>query len=451
LEVGVSGGFALLTPDLHVKAIYPDSGSITAVEHRGADVERRLYLEDRGVGTLAVLRRNPWFPFVRYGPGLLLILVPVGTVLLVGYMRRLQYRLRIVHAAGMERLEAGGYGLMVLDARGRVRWRGPGLAEKVRADRRSASSLRELATLEPSLADWCREVVEERPARRRTSTVALEGADAARQATVSMSPVVIGSSHDPHWILSLDESGGATERAWPMMAQRIAHAVKNPLTHMLLTVQRLQVEYRERAPAVASRLDPYADRIQDGIGQLRRLTSSFLKLVDLAEPELEETDVEDMVNDLAEQFRAQLPHDIQLRVEVGERPPKARLDREQVQVALDNLCTNAVNALESGGTITLSVGAVRGVRLDGSSVPEDFVQIEVMDTGKGITADAGDSIFEPGFTTAEDGSGLGLAIVRKIVADHRGRVSFESEKGVGTVFTVQLPVSGPSPAGEEQA
>lgn len=450
LEFEAPGGFALLHPDLEIKATF-QGGSVSGVQQRGPFLPPKLVIQGQNQAMTATLRPNPWFLFVRYGPGLLAVLLPLGAGLLLVHLRRLHYRLRVVHAAGMEALEASGRGLMVLDAQGRIRWRGPGLVAGQSDDRRPPAHLDELARVEPSLARWCREVSQARPARSRSASLALAVRGDPCPESVSMSPVVIGSTRDPHWIVRFDEADRASGRGWPMMAQRIAHAVKNPLTHMLLTVQRLQVEYRERAPAVAGRLDPYADRIQDGIGQLRRLTSSFLKLVDLADPELEDTDLGSLVEGFAETFRAQLPPDIRMHLEIGDEISLARVDREQIHVALDNLAVNAVNALESGGTITLGVAAVSRVRLGASRGPRDFVQIEVMDTGKGVPADAQARVFEPGFTTEEDGSGLGLAIVRKIVEDHDGHISLQSEVGVGTVFTIHLPVAGPMTVEGERA
>jgi two-component system nitrogen regulation sensor histidine kinase NtrY len=330
---------------------------------------------------------------------------------------------------------------MVLDDRGRIRWRGSGSRDALGEAWDTASNLDELATGAPSLAAWCRDATRAVPARARRAEIPLGRRAGARRETVSLTPVFIGAASDPHWIVRLEAPADASERAWRMMAQRIAHAVKNPLTHMLLTVQRLQTEYRERAPAVASRLDPYADRIQDGVGQLRRLTSSFLKLVDLAEPELRPTDLGQVLAEFATQTRGRLPHDIQLRLEVEGEVPSAPIDREQVHVALDNLVTNAVNALEAGGTITLALSPAPGPGPAPGGEAGDYVQVEVMDTGKGIAPDDRVHIFEPGYSTAEDGSGLGLAIVRKIVADHGGHVSVDSEVGVGSVFTLLFPVA----------
>jgi nitrogen-specific signal transduction histidine kinase len=441
-------GFALLDPELHVKAVFP-RGSITGIQDRGPGLRPRIFIEAEGQALDATLQSNPWFLPIRYGPPGLAIALCIGGVFVITYAQRFRSRYRLMYAVGVESLEAKGRGLMVLDGRGSIRWRGPGLAWTSDRTERDVSSLSGLSAHEPELVAWCRQNMRVRPPRTRTGSISLRQTAGAEHADVSMTPVVIGSTHDPHWIVRIAGSGHASQEAWPMMAQRITHAVKNPLTHMLLTVQRLQAEYRERAPAVASRLDPYSERIQDGIGQLRRLTTSFLKLVDLAEPELEETDLASLVTDFGERFRAHLPPDIRLRVETAGEAPTARVDREQIEVALDNLVTNAVDALEAGGTITLTVALAPGVRLDGDSSARDYVQIEVMDVGKGIPTEARERLFEPGYSTSEDGSGLGLAIVKKIVTDHEGRISLDSDVGVGTVFTLLIPQTGPGQQREE--
>jgi signal transduction histidine kinase len=441
-------GFALFDARLHVKAVVA-GGEMTGVQYRGLMRPAHLLYDSDGLARVATLQPNPWFLVVRFGPGALAVLLPLGAWFLVTHLRRLGYRIRVVHAAGMEALDAGGLGVLVLDVRGRVRWRGSGAGQALGPGGGRASDLDDLATASPELASYCQGLLAADPARGRTEGVTLRRANGGGALRLSARPVIIGSAGDPHWLVRIDggeaPSNGAA-RTWPMFAQRIAHSIKNPLTHMLLTVQRLQTEYRERAPAVADRLDPYAERIQDGIGQLRRLTSSFLKLVDLASPELEAVDPARLVQEYAEHERARLPPDIRLTVYAADDLPPACVDQDQIRLALDNLVTNAVNALDAGGTITLTVTPVLGVDLDGGGCPGDYVQIEVLDTGKGLSADLVDRAFEVGFTTSEDGSGLGLAIVRKIVADHGGLITLQSTPGVGTSVTIHLPIAGPVPA-----
>jgi signal transduction histidine kinase len=112
--------------------------------------------------------------------------------------------------------------------------------------------------------------------------------------------------------------------------------------------------------------------------------------------------------------------------------PEVWVDAEKIRQVLLNLCSNAIEAMPSGGTLTLKADAE----------PHN-VKLEIIDTGSGIPP--GFDVFEPFATTKEKGTGLGLMIVRQILAAHHGSVSYESEVGKGTKFRVVLPLG---PAGD---
>jgi signal transduction histidine kinase len=228
------------------------------------------------------------------------------------------------------------------------------------------------------------------------------------------------------------------------MAQRVAHRLKNSLSHMLLTIQRLQAEYHDRAPAISNRLDVYSERIQDGIGQLRRETSNLLKLVDVDEPDLAPTDLNLLVSELALRVRKRIPPDVRLVTDLAPTLPHVVVDREQVEEALENLIANAVNATQVGGTVTVTTADGTNLPLAGDGAANDFVWVEVLDTGDGVRSEVEERLFDPGVSSHKDGTGLGLSIVRKIARDHGGEVVFHSEAGVGSVFTLRLPRNGPS-------
>lgn len=213
---------------------------------------------------------------------------------------------------------------------------------------------------------------------------------------------------------------------------------------MLLTLQQLQMEYREGAPAIANRLDRYATRIEDRIGQLRQLTSNFLKFVNVEEPNLVEANLTELVERFAAELRRSLPPDIQLTLKSQSGLPMVRIDPEQIHALLDNLTANAINAMPDGGVITISTSLTHAPGDDSNT----HMMLELLDTGAGMDPDVASRIFEPGFTTAEEGSGLGLAIVKKIVDDHDRIVTVESELGTGSVFSVCLPLVKHSPAAE---
>jgi signal transduction histidine kinase len=114
--------------------------------------------------------------------------------------------------------------------------------------------------------------------------------------------------------------------------------------------------------------------------------------------------------------------------------PQASVDPRTFERVLVNLISNALEAMEDGGTISVSVGMAEDGR-------KDQLELKVADTGPGIPADQIDRIFDPFFTTKKDGTGLGLAISRRIMTAHRGTIQVESFPDAGTVFTIRLPAA----------
>jgi signal transduction histidine kinase len=122
--------------------------------------------------------------------------------------------------------------------------------------------------------------------------------------------------------------------------------------------------------------------------------------------------------------------------------PTIRGDAEHIYQAFLNLLANALEAMGTGGHLTLRAGWSddRDWLPSSRRAPERSVKVEIGDTGTGISSSETDKIFNPFFTTKEGGTGLGLALVHKIIEDHGGSITFRSSAGVGTTFTLLLPV-----------
>ena len=249
------------------------------------------------------------------------------------------------------------------------------------------------------------------------------------------------------WVLTLEPERDQfrDHRAWGLMTRRIAHDLKNPLTSILLTLQRLQMEYRDRAPDLADDLDPYTTRIEERIEYLRRMTKNVMKFMDVEEPAFSKTDLNAFLNAQVENLRRGLPPDITLDCKFAGDLSPVQVDTEQMQSVLDNLVANAVEAMPDGGKITLATFMERNLRISAETGPTDYVILEVMDTGTGMTSAEREQVFEPGFTTSETGTGLGLAIVKKIIRDHEGEIEIQSEVDTGSVFCIYLPTAADAP------
>ena len=256
------------------------------------------------------------------------------------------------------------------------------------------------------------------------------------------SPISVRPRKRTHWLVELNsqitQGESPIDPAWALMIQRMAHDLKNPLTSILLIQQRLQIEYRKNAPALASTLDPYIEQTIKSVGHLRRITTDFLKLIDAEERQRVETDVTRFVLDQADFLSSITPPDISLEIEPTDGLPQIYLDRDQIRSVLENLVSNAVNAMMDGGVITISAHLATDMLFPEEVHAQDYVVLSVRDTGIGMDEEIRQRALEPGFTET-DGTGVGLTIVRKIVADHDGRLEIESEPGTGSTFSIFFP------------
>jgi two-component system nitrogen regulation sensor histidine kinase NtrY len=373
----------------------------------------------------------------RYGPwaawGLGLIgLMGLGRG---GYV--LARRLRRAERTRTRVLEASEDGLLLVGPEGTIEYEN----ESARAYlERDGSAANDLSRAAPALASLIEGASPAGPPQERTLPLEVPGQNRPLQAHA----VPLSEDGRPHWLIRLRDPAAPSEdsyRAWGLMARRVAHDLKNPLTSMLLTLQRLQMEYRDRAPDVADDLDVYTARIEERIEHLRRMTKNFMKFIGAETSALHRTDFNAFLREQAPLLRTGLPPDIRLTLKLDADVPPVNLDAEQIQSALENLVANAVNALPDGGQITLSTHLERRLRFDPDAPARDFAVLEVLDTGEGMDTEPLDRLFEPGFTTREEGTGLGLAIVQKIVSDHRGHLEVESEVGVGTAVSLYFPVA----------
>lgn len=218
--------------------------------------------------------------------------------------------------------------------------------------------------------------------------------------------------------------------AWQEVARRMAHEVKNPLTPIQLTAQRLLRKERE------GRLDPEsvregAETILGEVGSLARLVDSFSRFARLPQPQFAPVDARDLVQQVVALYQPNHPG-VQWRIDLPETPLTATWDGDMVKRALINYVDNALGALGADH------GEARGhVRIALQEVG-DRARLTVEDDGPGVPPEQRERLFEPAFTTKRKGSGLGLAIVRRIAQDHGGEAA-HAPLPQGSRFTLDLP------------
>jgi two-component system nitrogen regulation sensor histidine kinase NtrY len=218
--------------------------------------------------------------------------------------------------------------------------------------------------------------------------------------------------------------------AWREVARRIAHEIKNPLTPIQLSAQRLRRKYHELAEGDGSVFDECTRTIIQQVDHMKSLVNEFSRFARLPRAKLEPCSLYEIVEEGLGLYRHNFSS-ISFHLEKDDDMPALRLDRDQFRQVIINLIENSVHA----------IGRERGeisIRLSYDSALK-IARLECADTGHGIAPENRQRVFEPYYSTKEKGTGLGLAIVSSIIADHNGFIRVRGNEPRGTVFTVELP------------
>lgn len=220
--------------------------------------------------------------------------------------------------------------------------------------------------------------------------------------------------------------------AWREVARRIAHEIKNPLTPIQLSAERLRKRYAHLLGTNGGVLDKCTSTIIQQVVELKALVNEFTNFARLPAAELAPNDLNEIVQEAIFLFK-EGHKGIDFQFLRTRELPILELDRDQIKRVLINLLDNAVAAVDEAGEVRISTDydPTFGV-----------VQLEVADNGCGLDPEVKERIFEPYFSTKKDGTGLGLAIVSTIVSDHRGYIRVRSNEPKGTRFIIELPAGG---------
>ncbi len=219
--------------------------------------------------------------------------------------------------------------------------------------------------------------------------------------------------------------------AWKEVARRMAHEIKNPLTPIKLSAQRIRRRHPELLVTEGGILDECTRTIIQQVDHLHEMVNEFQRFARM--PELQKTpqDLNQVVTEVVGLYMESHPR-VSFDLELAQDLPQAPLDREQMQRVLINLFNNALAVLpRQGGKIQVRTSFNRGLRV---------ARMEVADNGPGIPASHKTRLFEPYFSTKEGGMGLGLTIVRSVVAEHGGYIRVVDNQPRGTRFVIELPL-----------
>ena len=225
------------------------------------------------------------------------------------------------------------------------------------------------------------------------------------------------------------------QAAWREVARRVAHEIKNPLTPIALSAERIQRHLERTKPFDPSSLKivhSCAETIAGAVETVRRLVDEFSTLARFPASKPQPADINEVIEIALSMFDGRLDG-ISLHKSLTADLPKVMADKEAIKRAIANLVDNAADAMQDS--------LVREIEVSTALVASrDAVEIVVADTGHGVTRELKERLFLPYFSTKKRGTGLGLAIVSRVIEDHHGSIRVEENRPVGSRFIVELPV-----------
>ncbi len=220
--------------------------------------------------------------------------------------------------------------------------------------------------------------------------------------------------------------------AWQEIAQRMAHEIRNPLTPIKLSAQRILRKYKNDPSAFDRILEPAVNSIIQEVNSLDTMLSEFRDFARHPDPAATELPLREMIREVLDSYGRSRP-DVEIQINDIPEEMIVFADRNQMKQVFSNLLKNAYESIRGAGQIVFRADLVRKGNLK-------YCRTQIQDNGSGIDEEYHNKVFHPYFTTKTEGTGLGLPIVERIISDHNGQIWFETRKNVGTTFFIDLPV-----------
>lgn len=214
------------------------------------------------------------------------------------------------------------------------------------------------------------------------------------------------------------------------LAGGLAHEIRNPLSTIGMHLELLGEDLTEEESGNSRRMLERVNKLQDECHQLEEILNAFLQFARAGEPQRALCSLNQTVTSYVEFLEpVAAESDVEVRPHLDANLPEIMLDAALFRQVLTNLGRNALQAMPAGGTLEFI-----------TTVRNDNIVLEVIDTGNGMDEKTRDQMFQAFFSTRTGGSGLGLPTVRRIIEAHGGTIACDSEPGQGTRFTIQLPL-----------
>jgi len=210
---------------------------------------------------------------------------------------------------------------------------------------------------------------------------------------------------------------------WREMAQVMAHEIKNPLTPLRLSTERMEMKYWGKSENFDKIFRDSMEVINEEINNLQHLVKEFSKFARMPSANFEEYDINEQIRDIIPPYRGKADITLTLDPEI----PQFFGDKMQMKQVFVNLIQNAIQAMPARGIMEITSRYENGM----------FIFM-IKDSGEGISPEDMERIFRPYYTTKEKGTGLGLSIVKRMINQHQGAIEVDSKKGEGTIFIIKI-------------
>ncbi|MDO9563151.1 MAG: PAS domain-containing sensor histidine kinase [Bradyrhizobium sp.] len=364
---------------------------------------------------------------------------------LVGASELIDSRRRFIEAV----LSSASAGIIGVDAAGNV-----GIlnrsAEKLIGHAESETLDHPLSDVLPELDDMMR-TAREGTQRLVQGQITLLRDGHERNLSVRVSAEQTSQSRDSY-IITLDDItelvSAQRTSAWGDVARRIAHEIKNPLTPIQLSAERIRRKFGKVITEDKAIFEQCTDTIVRQVDDIRRMVDEFSRFARMPKPVMEGEDVADTVRQAVFLMRVGNP-DIDFEAEIKDDPMRAQFDRRLISQALTNIIKNASEAIEAVPPEELGKGRIEVV----AAIEGDDIVIDVIDNGIGLPKVARARLLEPYVTTRSKGTGLGLAIVGRVLEDHGGKIELHDAADIrpgqrGAWMRLRFAISGHAPKAE---
>ncbi len=337
-------------------------------------------------------------------------------------------------------------GVVSLEAQGTIRHANHAFVRMLHSEGATipAPSSLQGSTLRAILPDEAMEEIEpltRRAERMGTATAQMEFTVSRRILTVAVTVATLDyQGQRLGYVLVFEDLSdllqAQKQAAWREVARRVAHEIKNPLTPIALSAERIRRQLERGLPldeAAVAAIRSGSETISSSVETVRTLVNEFATVARFPTAKPIPSDTGQIIASALAMFDGRL-QGIHIRSAVAPDLPKVMADPEALKRALANLIDNAAEAMKDS--------LVREIHIATSLVPSrDAIEIMVADTGHGVSREAKEKLFLPYFSTKQRGTGLGLSIVSRIVEDHHGSIRVEENAPVGTRFIIELPIA----------